>query len=72
MYQYEFDKVSGYISGYGLAGIKTKSEEYRKIIEKRAREGWRFVACIPSAQRGNGQIEEMDLVFEKEVNEDRK
>ena len=34
---------------------------------KKAAAGWRYVGFIPKAQRGTGHIEEMDLIFEKEV-----
>ena len=42
-------------------------EDYRSIISERAKEGWRYVGCIPTKQRGTGHIQEMDLIFEKEL-----
>ena len=42
-------------------------EDYRFIIDKRAERGWRYVGFIPTKQRGTGHIQEMDLIFEKEV-----
>ncbi len=29
--------------------------------------GWRYVGFLPAAQRGDGYLREMDLVFEREV-----
>ena len=45
----------------------TEIDDYRAEIEKRAADGWRYVGCIPTKQRGTGHTEEMDLIFEKEV-----
>ena len=68
MYTYEFVRISTDISGWGLVnGNKYGNEEYRQIIIERAKDGWRYVGHIPAVQRGTGHIEEMDLVFEKEV-----
>ena len=36
-----------------------------------AAEGWRFVTAIPVKQTGNGLIKEMELIFEKEFEEDQ-
>jgi len=68
MYTYEFVRISTDISGWGLVnGNKYGNEEYRQIIIERAKDGWRYVGYIPAVQRGTGHIEELDLVFEKEV-----
>lgn len=68
MYKYEYEKVSYYLEGWGpFAGNDYQIGEYRLIIDKRARDGWRYVGCIPTTQRGTGHTQEMDLVFEKEV-----
>lgn len=50
--------------GWVLLNIKQKI--IKNKIEQRAKEGWRYVGYIPILQRGNGYIEEIDLVFEKE------
>jgi len=42
-------------------------DDYRSVINKRAENGWRYVGCIPTKQRGTGHTQEMDLSFEKEV-----
>ncbi len=66
MYIYEYERISSGLTGWGLSGNRYETEEYKKIITKRAAEGWRYVGFIPALQRGTGHIEEMDLVFEKE------
>ena len=68
MYTYEFERICTDISGWGLgAGNKYGNDEYRQIILDRAKDGWRYVGYIPAVQRSTGHIEEMDLVFEKEI-----
>lgn len=68
MYKYEFERIGSEITGWGmLAGSKYGTGGYRAIITERARDGWRYVGFIPAEQRGTGHIEEMDLVFEKEI-----
>ena len=67
MYVYEFERVSSQLSGWGFgSGNKYGSGDYREIIARRAREGWRYVGFLPAVQRGTGHIQEMDQVFEKE------
>lgn len=68
MYKYEYEKVRSDFGGWGLgSGNVYQIGEYRSIISKRASEGWRYVGYIPTKQRGTGHIEELDLIFEKEV-----
>lgn len=68
MYIYEYERVSSDLSGWGMfSGNKYGMEEYKQLINKRAYEGWRYVGFIPAVQRGTGHIEEMDLVFEREL-----
>ena len=38
---------------------------YQEIIDKRAKQGWRYIGYIPTKQRGTGHIQELDLIFEK-------
>ena len=47
-----------------VGGIFTASN-HREIIDKYSKEGWRFVAAIPSSNGSYGQITSHDLVFEK-------
>ncbi len=68
MYKYEFETIKAEFTGYGMIkGSIYGTQDYRKIIEQRAGEGWRFVCVIPKLQRGTGHAEEIDLVFEKET-----
>lgn len=68
MYTYEFERVSAEFSGWGLgSGNKYGVEGHREIILERAQKGWRYVGYVPAVQRGTGHIQEIDLVFEKEV-----
>ena len=68
MYKYEYEAVEVDFGGWGFgSGNIYSTEEYRHIIDKRAAAGWRFAGCIPTKQRGTGHIQEMDLIFEKEI-----
>lgn len=68
MYTYEFERINAIISGWGgLAGTKYEMEKCREIITERARSGWRYVGTLPVIQRATGHVEELDLVFEKEI-----
>ena len=55
------------VVGGAFGGNVYSIEDYRSIINARAEQGWRFVACIPTKQRGTGHTQELDLIFEKEV-----
>lgn len=68
MFRYEYEKVRCDFTGLGLfAGNVYELENYRQVIDQRARDGWRYVGYMPTKQRGTGHIEELDLIFEKEV-----
>ncbi len=69
MYCYEYETVSIDLDGWGpFAGNSYgMCVDYREIINRRAKEGWRFVSYIPTKQRGTGHMQEIDLIFEKEV-----
>ena len=68
MYIYEYETICFSLGGWGVSsGNVFTADDYRTIINKRAEDGWRFVGCIPTKQRGTGHTQEMDLVFEKEV-----
>ena len=69
MYRYEFERITSGVSGWGLiSGNRYWTEEdYRELIAAMVRDGWRYVGFIPAVQRGTGHVEEMDLVFEKEI-----
>lgn len=66
MYKYEYEKVICELGRWGVfSGNVYSIEDYRTIIEERAKNGWRYVGFIPTKQRGTGHIQEMDLIFEK-------
>jgi len=68
MYKYEYETVTCEFSQWGLgAGNVYSIGDYRSIIDSRAADGWRYVGCIPTKQRGTGHTEEIDLIFEKEI-----
>lgn len=68
MYTYEYETVSCELGGWGFgAGNVYEIGDYRTIINKRAKEGWRYVGCIPTTQRGTGHTQTIDLIFEKEI-----
>lgn len=56
MYKYMYARASA-------EGIFVKSN-YKELIEKYSKEGWRFITAIPCDI--GGRIEKFDLVFEKE------
>ena len=58
------EKGFAYLAGGNVYSI---IEDYRDIINKRARNGWRYAGYLPTKQRGTGHIQSMDLIFEKEL-----
>lgn len=60
MYRYEYVRVVG----EGFAA--TKFKEHQSLIDRRAKEGWRYAGWVP-AQISSGEIVQLDLIFEKEV-----
>jgi len=52
------------VSGIGIT--EYRFEKLRDVINRYANEGWRYVGFVPVLQRGNGYIEEIELIFEKE------
>lgn len=46
--------------------MATKFKEHRELIDRRAREGWRYAGWLPTHLSG-GEIVQVDLIFEKEV-----
>lgn len=73
MYKYSYEKIKCDISGWGpLNGSIFGTENYQKIINTKANDGWRYVGYIPTKQRGTGHIQEIELIFEKEIKESSK
>jgi len=68
MYKYEYEKIDCEFDGFGMFNGNIYSiNDYKKIIDERAKTGWRYVGYIPTKQRGTGHIQELELIFEKEV-----
>lgn len=47
MYQYEYEKISCELHGWGFGGNVYETDDYRSVIERRAENGWRYVGYIP-------------------------
>lgn len=66
----EYDFVSletEYGTGYSLlGGFRIDTMGHREIILEKAAEGWRYVGYVPTTQRASGQIDAIDLVFERD------
>lgn len=70
MYKYACIKVRCGFNGVGLFnGNIYEIDDYKQVLAQKAKEGWRYVGFIPTKQRGTGHIQEMDLIFEKEIKE---
>lgn len=68
MFKYEYEKINVDFDGWGFGSGKVYSiEEYHSIIDRRAEAGWRLVTSVPTIQRGTGHIQELELIFEKEI-----
>ena len=59
MFIYKYEKSNG--------GTLFLYANHREIIDRCAKEGWRFVSAIPTYQNGEVKVREFDLVFEKEI-----
>lgn len=69
MSRYAYEKVKYKVNGWKiLTGTVYVIENYKAVINKRAKEGWRFVGYVPIKINGHGAIEEVDLIFEKGEN----
>ncbi len=64
MYVYQYHRMTTKVSGIGIT--EYRFEKLRDVINRYANEGWRYVGFVPVLQRGNGYIEEIELIFEKE------
>ncbi|RHR10559.1 DUF4177 domain-containing protein [Pseudoflavonifractor sp. AF19-9AC] len=69
MLEYDFVSLeTEWGTGYNLfGGVRIDTSGHRDIIVQRAAEGWRYVGWLPTTQRGTGQIDRIDLIFEREV-----
>ena len=64
MFIYKCHRMTTKVSGIGIT--EYRFENMRDVIDKYANDGWRYVGFVPVLQRGNGYIEEIELIFEKE------
>ena len=64
MYVYQYHRMTTKVSGLGIT--EYRFEKLRDVIDEYANDGWRYVGFVPVLQRGNGYIEEIELIFEKE------
>lgn len=60
---------------YEYVNVKSKGFfknrfEYRDIVDKYAKKGYRFVGWIPATMGGYGMIDSIDLIFEKDEEEE--
>ena len=61
---YKYHRMTAKVSGFEIT--EYRFEKLRDVINRYANEGWRYVGFVPVLQRGNGYIEEIELIFEKE------
>ena len=59
-YTYEFDRVEP----RDLFGNQPNSD-YREIIQKRAKQGWRLVTIITSPGESQGVVDHYEMIFEQ-------
>ncbi|MFQ7317422.1 MAG: DUF4177 domain-containing protein [Massilimicrobiota timonensis] len=64
MFIYKYHRMTTKVSGIGIT--EYRFENMRDVIDKYANDGWRYVGFVPVLQKGNGYIEEIELIFEKE------
>ena len=65
MYEYQYVEL---YTGGGF-WIDNGTGAHREVIDREAREGWRYVAYVPLSFTSNGGIKSMDLIFERESRE---
>ena len=61
MYEYKYFTVTG----EGV--VTTKYQEHREVIDRLAKEGWRYAGWIPAHSTNNGTVVQIDLIFEREA-----
>lgn len=67
MKKVEFVRVKSEASGYGLGfGFKSSFESIEGIIKERIMDGWSFEGYVPIETRGNGDIETLSLIFQRD------
>ena len=61
MYQYKSVKLA--IKGFVVSELKNHNE----IIDEHAKEGWRLVQILPVKYGSNGVPMEVEIIFEREI-----
>ncbi|MBS4207340.1 DUF4177 domain-containing protein [Bacillus sp. FJAT-50079] len=63
MHEYKFVEIK-------LSSWNNKpTEDYREIIKKHAKDGWRFVQIFAPAIKGYGSAAYFEIIFERPLNE---
>ena len=62
MYEYMYVEVLA-------AGFIFKATDHRDIIDSHAKEGWRFVGTVITRVTEHGRPKELDLIFERRIEE---
>ena len=65
MYEYQYVEL---YTGGGF-WIDNGTGAHREVIDREAREGWRYVGYVPLSFTSNGGSKSMDLIFERESRE---
>ncbi|ADE53306.1 DUF4177 domain-containing protein [Coraliomargarita akajimensis] len=63
--QFEYSYIEVKLSGGYWSGAPDRA--YRKIIDAKANEGWRFVQAFAPAVGGYGKASKVDLIFERKL-----
>lgn len=50
----------------------SSSQDHRAIIDEYAAQGWRYAGFLPTGIDGHGRITDIDLIFERDLNDDDK
>ena len=68
MYKYEYEKITYNFQGWGaFHGNIYEPDNFMEIINKRSENDWKYIGYIPTNQRTEGLIQEITLIFEKEI-----
>ena len=67
MHEYKFVTVAMKTKMHLLVVRSAPEEDYHQIIHQHAKEGWRLVQVFAMATVGYGGVENIELIFEREV-----
>ena len=65
MKRYEYERVV-----YEGVMVAKLIDEHRVVIDRRAADGWRYAGYIPVYESARGVIQAIDLIFEKDAEEE--